>query len=185
VAARARASAHARRASSAVAQATKIALTAASTASVIVIASSTWFSRSARSLSDPSRMSAWAPSAATIPLTVIAMLAVASTTRRGRRAATRSPSSSGTGSLLESAIARPCAAAAGPRVDDELRRLDRYRLLVIDEIGYLPLERQAANLLFARSSHAATTRLDHRHVQPRIRGLGRDPRRRHGRRRAD
>jgi DNA replication protein DnaC len=34
-------------------------------------------------------------------------------------------------------------------LDDELRRLDRYRLLVIDEIGYLPLERQAANLLFA------------------------------------
>jgi len=34
-------------------------------------------------------------------------------------------------------------------LDEELRRLDRYRLLVIDEIGYLPLERQAANLLFA------------------------------------
>src|SRR6185312_15090583 len=34
-------------------------------------------------------------------------------------------------------------------LDDELRRLDRYRLLVIDEIGYLPLERQAANQLFA------------------------------------
>ena len=34
-------------------------------------------------------------------------------------------------------------------LDDELRRLDRYRLLVIDEIGYLPLERQAANLRFA------------------------------------
>jgi hypothetical protein len=34
-------------------------------------------------------------------------------------------------------------------LDDELRRLDRYRLLVIDEIGYLPLERQTANLLFA------------------------------------
>jgi len=34
-------------------------------------------------------------------------------------------------------------------LDDELRRLERYSLLVIDEIGYLPLERQAANLLFA------------------------------------
>jgi DNA replication protein DnaC len=34
-------------------------------------------------------------------------------------------------------------------LDDELRRLDRYRLLVIDAIGYLPLERRAANLLFA------------------------------------
>jgi DNA replication protein DnaC len=34
-------------------------------------------------------------------------------------------------------------------LDEELRRLERYGLLVIDEIGYLPLERQAANLLFA------------------------------------
>ena len=34
-------------------------------------------------------------------------------------------------------------------LDDELRRLERYELLIVDEIGYLPLERQAANLLFA------------------------------------
>jgi hypothetical protein len=30
-----------------------------------------------------------------------------------------------------------------------VRRLERYHLLVVDEVGYLPLERQAANLLFA------------------------------------
>jgi DNA replication protein DnaC len=34
-------------------------------------------------------------------------------------------------------------------LDDELKRLERYSLLIVDEIGYLPLERQAANLLFA------------------------------------
>src|SRR5215212_9700687 len=34
-------------------------------------------------------------------------------------------------------------------LDDELRRLERYHLLIVDEIGYPPLERQAANLLFA------------------------------------
>jgi DNA replication protein DnaC len=34
-------------------------------------------------------------------------------------------------------------------LDAELKRLERYSLLVVDEIGYLPLERQAANLLFA------------------------------------
>jgi DNA replication protein DnaC len=34
-------------------------------------------------------------------------------------------------------------------LDQELRRLERYQLLVVDEVGYLPLERQAANLLFA------------------------------------
>ena len=33
--------------------------------------------------------------------------------------------------------------------ESELRRLERYHLLVVDEVGYLPLERQAANLLFA------------------------------------
>jgi len=34
-------------------------------------------------------------------------------------------------------------------LDAELRRLERYGLIVVDEIGYLPLERQAAKLLFA------------------------------------
>jgi DNA replication protein DnaC len=34
-------------------------------------------------------------------------------------------------------------------LDDELKRIERYSLIVVDEIGYLPLERQAANLLFA------------------------------------
>jgi DNA replication protein DnaC len=35
------------------------------------------------------------------------------------------------------------------QLESELRRLERYGLLVVDEVGYLPLERQAANLLFA------------------------------------
>ncbi len=35
------------------------------------------------------------------------------------------------------------------QLEQELRRLERYQLLVVDEVGYLPLERQAANLLFA------------------------------------
>src|ERR1700742_5383839 len=34
-------------------------------------------------------------------------------------------------------------------LDQELKRLERYQLLIVDEVGYLPLERQAANLLFA------------------------------------
>ena len=34
-------------------------------------------------------------------------------------------------------------------LDEELRRLERCPLIVVDEVGYLPLERQAANLLFA------------------------------------
>ena len=35
------------------------------------------------------------------------------------------------------------------QLEQELRLLERYHLLVVDEVGYLPLERQAANLLFA------------------------------------
>lgn len=41
------------------------------------------------------------------------------------------------------------AAQHSNSLDSELKRLERYGLLVVDEIGYLPLERQAANLLFA------------------------------------
>jgi hypothetical protein len=34
-------------------------------------------------------------------------------------------------------------------LDQEFKRLERDQLLIVDEVGYLPLERQAANLLFA------------------------------------
>ena len=34
------------------------------------------------------------------------------------------------------------------RLQDELRRLARYPLLVIDEVGYIPFEHEAANLFF-------------------------------------
>ena len=34
------------------------------------------------------------------------------------------------------------------RLHDELRRLGRYPLLVIDEVGYVPFEPEAANLFF-------------------------------------
>jgi DNA replication protein DnaC len=38
---------------------------------------------------------------------------------------------------------------AGNTLDQELERPERYQLLIVDEVGYLPLGRQAANLLFA------------------------------------
>ena len=60
-------------------------------------------------------------SATTIPLTVIAMLTTPSTTRRGRRAATRNPRSRGTGSRAEIAISQAGASGwagrVGQRVD--------------------------------------------------------------------
>ena len=46
-------------------------------------------------------------------------------------------------------VARLEAAQERNSLESELRRLERYRVLVVDEVGYLPLERQAANLLFA------------------------------------
>jgi DNA replication protein DnaC len=46
-------------------------------------------------------------------------------------------------------VTRLEAAQDRNNLDDELRRLEHYGLLVVDEVGYLPLERQAANLLFA------------------------------------
>jgi DNA replication protein DnaC len=46
-------------------------------------------------------------------------------------------------------VARLEAAQERDSLEAELRRLERYGVLVVDEVGYLPLERQAANLLFA------------------------------------
>jgi hypothetical protein len=48
-------------------------------------------------------------------------------------------------------VGRPgCLPHRSPCVWSSLRCLERYHLLVVDEIGYLPLERPSANLLFAR-----------------------------------
>jgi DNA replication protein DnaC len=46
-------------------------------------------------------------------------------------------------------VSRLEAAQNRNQLEEELRRLERYHLLVVDEVGYLPLERQAANVLFA------------------------------------
>lgn len=46
-------------------------------------------------------------------------------------------------------VSRLEAAQDRNQLATELKRLERYHLLVVDEVGYLPLERQAANLLFA------------------------------------
>lgn len=34
------------------------------------------------------------------------------------------------------------------RLDDKLRTLSKYKLLIIDEVGYLPIDTEAANMLF-------------------------------------
>ena len=39
------------------------------------------------------------------------------------------------------------------RLDQELKRLDRYRLIIVDELGYLPFDTQAASLFFQLIAH--------------------------------
>ncbi len=56
-------------------------------------------------------------------------------------------------------VARLGDAHAGGRLHDELRRLGRTPLLIIDEVGYIPFEAEAANLFFqlvaSRYEHAS------------------------------
>lgn len=55
--------------------------------------------------------------------------------------------------------ARLTDAHRSDRLDAELKRLRRYGLIIIDEVGYLPFEQDAANLFFqlvaARYEHAS------------------------------
>ena len=45
-------------------------------------------------------------------------------------------------------VDRLALAHSAGRLHDELRRLGRYPLIVIDEVGYIPFEPEAANLFF-------------------------------------
>jgi DNA replication protein DnaC len=45
-------------------------------------------------------------------------------------------------------VDRLAAAHHDGRLQDELRRLGRYPLIVVDEVGYIPFEPEAANLFF-------------------------------------
>jgi len=49
--------------------------------------------------------------------------------------------------------ARLQAAHQGGRLEHELKRLRRYRLLIIDEVGYLPFDADTANLFFQLIAH--------------------------------
>ncbi|MER6998600.1 IS21-like element helper ATPase IstB [Streptomyces sp. NPDC000410] len=50
-------------------------------------------------------------------------------------------------------VARLAEADAAGRLSDELAGLDEYALLVVDEVGYVPFEAEAANLFFRLVSH--------------------------------
>ena len=59
--------------------------------------------------------------------------------------------------------ASPLAHSNG-RLHDELRRLGRYPLIVIDEVGYIPFEPEAANLFFQLISARYERASRHRHL---------------------
>ena len=72
------------------------------------------------------------------------------------------PARPGTGSLFATAaewVARLADAHHAGRLQDELVRLGRYPLLVVDEVGYIPFEPEAANLFFQLVSSPLRTRL--------------------------
>ena len=71
------------------------------------------------------------------------------------------------------------------RLHAELTRLGRVPLLVIDEVGYIPFDGEAANLFFQLVSARYERAVGHRHLQQALRPLGRGLRRRHRRRRHD
>lgn len=86
--------------------------------------------------------------------------------------------------LISRFARKPCAAKPG-RLQDELRQLVRYPVRVIDEVGYIPLEPEAANLFFqlvsSRYERAGLIVTSNKNFRP----LGRGLRRRHRRRRDD
>ena len=51
------------------------------------------------------------------------------------------------------------------------RDLQAVKLLIVDELGYVPLSPTGAELLFEIFSPALRARLDHRHLEPALRGL--------------
>lgn len=91
------------------------------------------------------------------------MRSIDSVRRAERPAAAPSSTSTGGAVLASSAGNNAVVAGVGPPGFDlggrthpergvaaaRVVELERYQLLIVDEVGYLPLERQAANLLFA------------------------------------
>ena len=59
------------------------------------------------------------------------------------------------------------------RLPQELARLRRYGLIIVDEVGYLPFEQDAANLFFQLVLFTLRARLAHPDQQPAVQRLGR------------
>ena len=85
------------------------------------------------------------------------------------------------GTLIDLITSLEEAQAAG-RLARRLAVLTHPSLLVVDEIGYLPITQTGAVLFFQLMNAALRTRLDRADLEQGLRGMGRGPRRRsHGR----
>ena len=82
-------------------------------------------------------------------------------------------------------VARLADAHHAGRLQAELIRLGRYPVLVVDEVGYIPFEAEAANLFFQLVSARYERASPDRDQQQAVRPVGRGVRRRRRRRRDD
>ena len=80
---------------------------------------------------------------------------------------------------------RLTAAHRAGRIQQEITRLGRYPLLVIDEIGYIPVRARGRQPVLPAHLRPLRDRQRHRHQQQAVQRLGRDLRRRHRCRRHD
>ena len=79
-------------------------------------------------------------------------------------------------------VTRLSEAKTQGRLTDELDRLARIPLIIIDEVGYIPFDPEAASLILLAHLIPLRTPIPHRHVQQELLVLGRDLRRRSSRR---
>ena len=70
-------------------------------------------------------------------------------------------------------VARLADAHHGGRLQDELTRLSRIPVLILDEVGYIPVEAEAANLFFQLVSSQIRASQADRDQQQALQTLGR------------
>jgi DNA replication protein DnaC len=84
---------------------------------------------------------------------------------------------------LDDLVRRLRAAEATGRFNRQLQTYLRPAVLVVDEVGYLPLDRAEANMVFQLVSRQIRTRHHDHHLQQKLHRMGPSPRRRRPRHR--
>ena len=87
------------------------------------------------------------------------------TSRSRSRSAPASPASASQFATATQWVARLGEAKRQGKLEAELRRLSFIPLIVVDEVGYIPFDPEAANLMFSPGLQPLRARLDDRHQQ--------------------